>query len=73
MIFFTKNPNLKRNVLGDGIEGGRGLGRGKWTDRTNEQAQTNLPHQLLRSWGAKQGLNVRVMALTSSIYDHFYP
>ena len=64
------------NVLGGGrVGGGRvgggvgGLSRGVdgWTD---EQAQTNLPLQLLRSWALKF-INVQVMSLTSSIYDHF--
>ena len=46
MIFFTKNPNLKKKIF---FLGGGGVGGGEdgWTD---EQAQTNLPLQLLRSW-----------------------
>ena len=66
--FFTKNPNLKKNIFfffwGGG---GRGLGGGGRVDgRTDKQAQTNLSLQLLRSWG-----HVQVMARTSSIHDHF--
>ena len=57
-FFFTKNPNLKKEILfwgwgigavwvrvGGGVDG--------WTD---EQAQTNLPLQLLRSWGHNNAL-----------------
>ena len=43
-LFFTKNPNLKKEKLGRG-EGGCVVGC------TDKQAQTNLPLQLLRSWG----------------------
>ena len=43
-FFFTKNPNLKKNFFGGG--GGGGV-----DGRTDEQAQTNLPLQLLRSCG----------------------
>ena len=40
--FFTKNPNLKENF------GGKGVGWGWGVDgRTDEQAETNLPPQLL--------------------------
>ena len=56
-------------VRGVGGEGGRSGGRGKLgvgvDGRTEEQAQTNLLLQLL------QCINVQVMSLTSSIYDHF--
>ena len=38
---------------------------------TDEQAQTNLPLQLLWSWGHNNALVMQVMSLTSSIYDHF--
>ena len=40
--FFTKNPNLKNKIL-----------TGEWAvdGRTDEQPQTDLPLQLLRSWG----------------------
>ena len=52
-FFFTKTPNLKKNrkiiFLGGGGAGrGEGGGVDEWP---GEQAQTNLPHQLLRSWG----------------------
>ena len=64
------NPNLKYNFFflgggGGGASGGRGAlvrggggggGVGGWTDK---QAQT------------KQCINVQVMSLTSSVYDHF--
>ena len=43
LFFLTKNPNLKfrKNIFfGEGVD-----------ERTDEQAQTNLPLQLLRSWG----------------------
>ena len=47
MFFFTEYPNLKKNFSLGGDGGG-----GWWVDgRTDEQAQTNLPLQLLRSWG----------------------
>ena len=46
-----------------------GAGGGEWGvgvgGRTEEQAQTNLLLQLL------QCINVQVMSLTSSVYDHF--
>ena len=41
--FFTKNPNLKG--------GGGGGWWGGVDGQTDKQAQTNLPLQLLRSWG----------------------
>ena len=49
-FFHTESKCKKKNLRG---EGGAGWGRGHggevdgWTD---EQAQTNLPLQLLRSW-----------------------
>ena len=46
-FFFTKNPNLK-NIRGWGEACGDRGGVDGWTD---EQAQTKLPLQLLRSWG----------------------
>ena len=62
--FFTKNPNLKKMFVflfffsaGWGVEGGvgrgwAGSGGGAGVDGwTEEQAQTNLPIQLFRSWG----------------------
>ena len=42
--------------MGDG-------GGGRWTDR-DKQEQTNLPLQLLRSWGHNNAKNVQVLALT---------
>ena len=59
--FLTMNPNSKYffffSFLGGG---GGGPGQGEagmevngWTDK---QAQTNLPLQLLRSWGHNNGL-----------------
>ena len=61
MIFFTKNSNLKLKKILEGGGGGGvgergivGLGRvDRWTD---EQAQTNLPLQFLRSWGRNNAL-----------------
>ena len=50
MVFFTKNPNLKKNYFFWGGGGGGGGGGGV-DGRTDEQAQTNLPLQLLRSCG----------------------
>ena len=53
MIFLTKNPNLKIFFFfcGGGGGGGWGGGRegvgGRVDGRTEEQAQTNLPFQLL--------------------------
>ena len=49
-FFFTKTPKKIIFFLGGGGGVGRGEGGGVdgWTD---EQAQTNLPLQLLRSWG----------------------
>ena len=46
MNFFTKNPNLKKNM--DGGAEGEGVGV---DGRTDKQAQTNLPLKLLRNWG----------------------
>ena len=66
MIFFTKNQNLKKNFFLGGGGGGGGVDQ-----QTDEQAQTNLRLQLLRSLGALQCINIQVMALTSSIYDYF--
>ena len=69
VFFYTQNLNLKKKNIffcflgvGGGVDG--------WTD---EQAQTNLPLQLLQSWGHNSEfmINVQVMSLTSSIYDHF--
>ena len=54
-FFFTKNPNLKKKkkiLVGGGVSGGGG-GVDGWTD---EQAQTNLPLQLLQSWGHNNAL-----------------
>ena len=48
-FFFTKNPNLKLKLKK--WEGGAGVDG--WTD---EQAQTNLPLQLLWSWGHNNAL-----------------
>ena len=50
MNFSTKNPNLIKKIFlgggeGVGVEGGRVHGR------TDEQAQTNLPLQLLQVGG----------------------
>ena len=53
-FFFTKNPNLKKKkkiFFFGGGGGGRGRGWGGIDGRTDEEAQTNLPLQLLRSWG----------------------
>ena len=61
---------LQRNQIYFFFWGGGGWGGG-WggvDGRIDEQAKTNLPLQL-RSWGHNK--NVQVMALTSSIYDHF--
>ena len=44
MNFFTKNPNLKKKKKILELGGGGGGGGDGWTD---EQAQTNLPLQLL--------------------------
>ena len=48
-IFFTKNPIFFLRGGGGWDEGGGGGGVDGWTE---EQAQTNLPLQLLPSWGA---------------------
>ena len=46
MTISTKNPNLKKHFSGGG-GGGEGGEWGRWVDgRTDEQAKTNLPHQL---------------------------
>ena len=59
-FFFTQNPNLinKFFVLGGGAWW-EGMGAGVWGEVdgcTDEQAQTNLPLQLLRSWGHNNAL-----------------
>ena len=63
--FFTKNPNLKKNDFffgGGGLAGGGGglggvTGDGGGVEGlTDEEAQTNLPLQLLRSWGHNNAL-----------------
>ena len=56
MIFFTNNLNLKKKSFVGGCSSGGGGGGGRrrgvdgWTE---EQAQTDLPLQLLRIWGIK--------------------
>ena len=50
VFFFTKDPNLKKKG------GGRGAGWGVVDGWTVEQAQTNLPLHLLRSWGHNNAL-----------------
>ena len=79
---FTKNPNLKKEFFfffffffggggggGGGWRGAWGWGRGIWMVR-----QTG-PNQFAPSTSSKLGasecINVQVMSLTSSIYDHF--
>ena len=50
MIFFLQKSKSKKILFffwGGGGEGGAG--------RTDEQAQTNVPLQLLRSWGEEVG------------------
>ena len=47
-FFFTKNQNLKIKTF---FFGGTGLVDRWVAGRTDEQAQTNLPLQHLRSWG----------------------
>ena len=51
-FFFTKNPNLKKKkkIFFFRGGGGGGGGGGGVDGMTDEQAQTNLPLQLLRSW-----------------------
>ena len=76
--FFTINPNLKiknknkNNYWRDGGGGGGWVGGGGMGGRkdgwTDEQAQPNLPLQLLQSINVQV---MQVMSLTSSIYDHF--
>ena len=57
-----KNPNLKKMFFfsggggGGGLDGVRGVMRGGEDGWTDEQAQTNLPLQLLRSWGHNNAL-----------------
>ena len=53
VIFFTKNPNLKKKFFWFFFLGGGGGGVDGWTD---EKAQTNLPLQLLRCWGHNNAL-----------------
>ena len=66
MNFFIQNPNLKRKTkyffffggggMGDRVAMGRGgVCEGK-DGRADEQAQTILPLQLLRSWGHNKAL-----------------
>ena len=74
-FFFTKNPNLKKKkkifFFGGGGGGGEGEGVGgnRWTDRRRG------PNQFAPSTSSKLGslqcINLQVMSLTSSIYDHF--
>ena len=66
MNFFHKESKSKKiksfgtcvcvaGAGGGGVEVSRGMGR--WMDRrADEQAQTNLPLQLLRSWGHNNAL-----------------
>ena len=72
MIFFYEESKSKKKIffccfLGGGCGGVGGLGR------IDVQAQTNLQFAPSTSsrLGAKQCINVQVMAVTSSIYDHF--
>ena len=64
MDFFIKNQNLKKKkkkilfsfflcvcVCGRGGGGGAGGEGFRWMNRSDEQAQTSLLLQLLRSWG----------------------
>ena len=60
MIIFTKNQNLKKKKnRGVGVWGAGG-GVDGWTD---EQAQINLPLQLLRSWGHNNALMYKLCKL----------
>ena len=55
-FFFTKNPNVKKKHF-LGWEWGKGAGLGGVLDGwTDEQAQTNLLLQFLRSWGHNNAL-----------------
>ena len=62
MKFFHKESKSKKNFflrgLGWGVRGVRGRegGGGVVVGCTDEQAQTNLPFQLLRSWGHNNAL-----------------
>ena len=51
MIFFHKRSKSEKKMGGGGW--GEGGGVDGWTD---EQAQTNLPLQLLQSWGHNNAL-----------------
>ena len=69
--FFTKHPNLKKKKKKKKKKtflGGR-AGRGRSTDRRTGRNQF-APSTSLKLW-AQQRINVQVMALTSSICDHF--
>ena len=69
----------KKNSGGGGSVGlgggGRGFGAEWWCGGidgwTDEQAQTNLPLQLLRIWGHNNALMYKLCPGQSSIYDHF--
>ena len=65
MFFFTKNPNLKKRFGGGGrVWRGAGWGDGGGEDGwTDEQAQTNLPLQLLQSWGHNNALMYKLCKL----------
>ena len=51
MNYFTKNLNLKKKKKKKKFWKGGGGGGLRVVGQTDEQAQTNLPLQLLRSWG----------------------
>ena len=56
-FFSTKIPNLKKFFFFFGGGGGGGVGVGGGVDGwTDEQARSNLPLQLLRSWGHNNAL-----------------
>ena len=59
-FFFTKNPNLKKEKKisggGEGGEVGVSGDGGRVDGWTDKQAQTNLPLQLLLSWGHNNAL-----------------
>ena len=66
MNSFTKNLNLKKKIIFFFFGGGGGV-----DGRRDERAQTNFfPFNFFEAGGIARNY-VQVMALTSSIFDHF--
>ena len=69
--FFTKNPNLKKKEKkGGGAGGGWGWGRGAWLGRARQTGPNQFAPSTSSKLGALECINVQVISLTSSMYDH---